>query len=766
MNTGRIEIRDFTEEKKKTHRDSRTALLFLISGILGILFFLENMAGISFDLLPVGLFSSALCAALWFSFYRSRRAFLLTLLVLTAAVSAAVVLLRGQLYAQLIQTAEAFSVGGEADSPPVTQLALLFSVLLVLLLFGLECIIRSHGILYLLTTALLLLSPLFGVEADAESFVLLILFQAGFFILRAADPACGGNGMSEEKERRIGKKSSAAAALLLVIVFAAACPAAVLFSDELSDGAYRIEGFFVRSFRNFSGSADGAADGGDVSRGNNYRAGNAVLELSVSRRPSEVLYLKGFEGGEYIGGEWLPADEESLFQDIADDLHWRNRENGIAEMFDSMYFSVNQNLVPGIKSGPMRLVIGHSSGDYRRIYSPYCGEWMSGWLYGDSLQGEGYQYEYYERRDMRKDWQSMRSQSGASSNRFRQLQSVYRSHIRNIYTRVPTDILPRLTALTAQNPLSDTDEITAFILHTLDSRASYSLTPGRMPLNGADVAEYFLFEGHSGYCVHFATAATLMYRLYGVPARYVSGYAASPDDFTQQKDGSWRAVLTDEAAHAWTEIFLMGYGWMPVEVTPSAGGDVTASYPGLSTSGLSRLMEEYRQEDDPAQPEEENDGPSQRTEEPEKREESSPRNAQKREVPGRCIVIICCIAAAAAALSVVIRRRKILKNLERSGCRVIFYRFMRMLRYCGEAGDPGETEEDSVQKAAERLSSVTQEEIGRMLEIVGREAYGPYQAEPEERAFVLAVCRRAAEDLYTGLSWHKKISFRLIHVFF
>ena len=41
--------------------------------------------------------------------------------------------------------------------------------------------------------------------------------------------------MSEEKERRIGKKSSAAAALLLVIAFAAACPAAVLFSDELSD---------------------------------------------------------------------------------------------------------------------------------------------------------------------------------------------------------------------------------------------------------------------------------------------------------------------------------------------------------------------------------------------------------------------------------------------------------------------------------------------------------------------------------------------------
>ncbi len=68
----------------------------------------------------------------------------------------------------------------------------------------------------------------------------------------------------------------------------------------------------------------------------------------------------------------------------------------------------------------------------------------------------------------------------------------------------------------------------------LQSHASYTLTPGRAPVN-QDIVEYFLFENHEGYCVHFASAATLMYRLYGIPARYASGYAVEPSAFTQQE---------------------------------------------------------------------------------------------------------------------------------------------------------------------------------------------------------------------------------------
>ena len=113
--------------------------------------------------------------------------------------------------------------------------------------------------------------------------------------------------------------------------------------------------------------------------------------------------------------------------------------------------------------------------------------------------------------------------------------------------------------------------------------------PGRAPVN-EDVVEYFLFENHKGYCVHFASAATLMYRALGFPARYASGYAVQPSDFVRQEDGVWRAQVTDESAHAWTEIFLEDYGWTPVEVTPASDGNYSTSYPGVDTEALEEII--------------------------------------------------------------------------------------------------------------------------------------------------------------------------------
>lgn len=117
---------------------------------------------------------------------------------------------------------------------------------------------------------------------------------------------------------------------------------------------------------------------------------------------------------------------------------------------------------------------------------------------------------------------------------YHEIQDAYMLEIPDFYTRVPEDILPGLTELCREHPQNSLDEATAFILNVLQSHASYTLTPGRAPVN-QDIVEYFLFENHEGYCVHFASAATLMYRLYGIPARYASGYAVEPSAFTQQE---------------------------------------------------------------------------------------------------------------------------------------------------------------------------------------------------------------------------------------
>ena len=81
---------------------------------------------------------------------------------------------------------------------------------------------------------------------------------------------------------------------------------------------------------------------------------------------------------------------------------------------------------------------------------------------------------------------------------------------------------------------------------------------------GEDFVDHFLTEGR-GYCVHFATAGTLLLRLQGIPARYVSGYAA-------QLDQRGRGDVQDSDAHAWVEVYIDGCGWYPVEMTPGYSG--------------------------------------------------------------------------------------------------------------------------------------------------------------------------------------------------
>jgi hypothetical protein len=107
------------------------------------------------------------------------------------------------------------------------------------------------------------------------------------------------------------------------------------------------------------------------------------------------------------------------------------------------------------------------------------------------------------------------------------------------------------------------------IAETFAKYYDYSLAPASSR-NGQDFVEFFLDESHEGYCVHFASAAVLLLRSAGYPARYAEGYAVPCPD------GLW-ADVPDYNAHAWVEVYCGGTGWVPVEVTP-ASTDNPASY--------------------------------------------------------------------------------------------------------------------------------------------------------------------------------------------
>lgn len=81
--------------------------------------------------------------------------------------------------------------------------------------------------------------------------------------------------------------------------------------------------------------------------------------------------------------------------------------------------------------------------------------------------------------------------------------------------------------------------------------------------------ERFLFVTKEGYCVQYATAATLLLRSVGVPTRYVEGYIAPKFARNEAEDrtGNYICNVKDSNAHAWCEIYLENYGWLTTEVT-------------------------------------------------------------------------------------------------------------------------------------------------------------------------------------------------------
>ena len=92
---------------------------------------------------------------------------------------------------------------------------------------------------------------------------------------------------------------------------------------------------------------------------------------------------------------------------------------------------------------------------------------------------------------------------------------------------------------------------------------TYGINPGRV--NQEDIVDYFWKTSGIGTCQDFASMATLMYRAYGVPARFVTGFVVNVED----GDIGNTIDVKQTNAHAWVEVYIQGMGWVNVEVTNS-----------------------------------------------------------------------------------------------------------------------------------------------------------------------------------------------------
>jgi transglutaminase-like putative cysteine protease len=109
------------------------------------------------------------------------------------------------------------------------------------------------------------------------------------------------------------------------------------------------------------------------------------------------------------------------------------------------------------------------------------------------------------------------------------------------------------------------------------SGPQFSYSSSAPPVNSPATLLNFLTKVHSGVCVQAAYAMTVLTRLLGIPARLAGGFTEGT------RSGTGYVVKTDDA-HAWSEVYFSGYGWVKFEATPS-GGDGTARAGSYQTSG-------------------------------------------------------------------------------------------------------------------------------------------------------------------------------------
>lgn len=88
---------------------------------------------------------------------------------------------------------------------------------------------------------------------------------------------------------------------------------------------------------------------------------------------------------------------------------------------------------------------------------------------------------------------------------------------------------------------------------------SYTLEPG---VYGEHTADEFWFDRKAGFCEHIASAFVVLMRALDVPARIVTGYQGGEMNAV---DGYWTVRQSD--AHAWTEVWHEGQGWVRVDPT-------------------------------------------------------------------------------------------------------------------------------------------------------------------------------------------------------
>lgn len=308
----------------------------------------------------------------------------------------------------------------------------------------------------------------------------------------------------------------------------------------------------------FQRSSNGAGMSGGMLNNGAAVMPNYETDLVVRYTPYsyDAVYLKAFTGKDYTGKQWTRAEEEG-----SED----GRMEGTVSIHKEAYEANAREQGRGI------MEIEYVGADVSYEYRPYYTD------YENIVQrGICFIYTYYPGGRM----------------------LGLREEVDEAYLAVPDACYEAVESICKeQNFAGEPAQVALQIVDFYEQNYSYTLRPG-FNRNNMDYISYFLLQNKKGYCTHFASSATMLFRYMGIPARYVEGYAFSYADVVDDGElvesaeyadyyegyaplGETALVeleIPDASAHAWVEIYIDGAGWIVVDPTPSSSEQDTTSF--------------------------------------------------------------------------------------------------------------------------------------------------------------------------------------------
>lgn len=334
--------------------------------------------------------------------------------------------------------------------------------------------------------------------------------------------------------------------------------------------------------------------------------------LTITMDKPQELYLRGYVGETYTGNGWagLEPGQKAKYATLFSWLHERGFYG------QSQYAQLCQALGTKESGGTVSVTTGDACTGWR--YAPYGlsdanadprqisdAALPTKGLHGEknyTLFASDVPITAYEQTANRLT--AARKEADPSAIAYLTSENAYREFVYDSYLELLDETKSAISQVLTGLELPKQGSISfgdaqMVVRAYLSSAMTYSEDPKTIP-EDEDFASGFLLDTKEGYSVHYATAAALMFRYLGIPARYVEGWYVSEETAAKMKPEE-PTELDQSFAHAWVEIYRDGVGFVPFEITPPYTDPMEQSNMTQGGSGGAEIPPE-EEPDDPLTP--------------------------------------------------------------------------------------------------------------------------------------------------------------------